>query len=143
MGNKLAVAAFGLYLVEVFADSVDTFRVADGDYVERKFFGKQVKVINGASAVEDKFGGCDREHLWYVFKGEAIKNGRVVKMDFSERMRYISFALLKRSCGRVARLSSAKASTAVRIRSGPHLLKEKALNQLIVAPFFICRKSAI
>ncbi len=28
--------------------------------------------------------------------------------------------LIKWSCGRVARLSSAKAATAVRIRSGPH-----------------------
>ena len=32
---------------------------------------------------------------------------------------YTIFAAIKRSCGRVARQSSAKASTAVRIRSGP------------------------
>ena len=40
--------------------------------------------------------------------------------------------LIKWSCGRVARLSSAKAATAVRIRSGP---QKKHLKRLVIEIF--------
>jgi hypothetical protein len=63
MAYKFAVVTGNFHRIEMFAYFFYTVRVTNRDHGRGQFLGPEIKMVNGAAAVDDEFAFCNPVHI--------------------------------------------------------------------------------